>query len=107
MLPPNGIRIGEIASFDPVNRNDKAPLNDDQHIPGTLTLKSGEKLCDVDFVIVATGYHITLPFLRDYHSDNTPATETNGRMLVTDGTQLHNLHKDIFYIPDPSLLFIG
>jgi ACS family pantothenate transporter-like MFS transporter len=28
-------------------------------------------------------------------------------MLVTDGTQLHNLHKDIFYIPDPTLLFIG
>jgi hypothetical protein len=26
---------------------------------------------------------------------------------VTDGTQRHNLHKDIFYIPDPSLIFVG
>lgn len=28
-------------------------------------------------------------------------------VLVTDGTQYHNLHKDIFYINDPTLVFIG
>jgi hypothetical protein len=26
---------------------------------------------------------------------------------VTDGTQFHNLHKDIFYINDPTLVFVG
>lgn len=28
-------------------------------------------------------------------------------VLVTDGTQMHNLHQDIFYIPDPTLSFMG
>ena len=50
---------------------------------------------------------MSLPFLRQYHSDNTPALEASDTVLVTDGTQIHNLHKDIFYIPDPSLIFIG
>jgi hypothetical protein len=26
---------------------------------------------------------------------------------VTDGTQFHNLHKDIFFINDPTLAFVG
>lgn len=50
---------------------------------------------------------MSLPFLQQYHSDNTPVSEANNTVLVTDGTQVHNLHKDIFYIPDPSLIFIG
>lgn len=29
------------------------------------------------------------------------------RVLITDGTQMHNLHRDIFYIPDPTLAFVG
>lgn len=48
-----------------------------------------------------------LPFLRQYHDDGTPVHEANSTVLVTDGTQIHNLHKDIFYIPDPSLILIG
>ena len=36
-----------------------------------------------------------------------PISQANDTILVTDGTQVHNLHKDIFYIPDPTLLFIG
>lgn len=72
-----------------------------------MTLKSGQKLCDLHHIILCTGYHITLPFLPDLHSDITPAEQADTTTLVTDGTQLHNLHKDIFYIPDPSLLFIG
>ncbi|EDO00163.1 hypothetical protein SS1G_03023 [Sclerotinia sclerotiorum 1980 UF-70] len=36
-----------------------------------------------------------------------PRTERVGEFLVTDGTQVHNLHKDIFYIPDPTLAFVG
>jgi ACS family pantothenate transporter-like MFS transporter len=110
-LPANGIRIGELASFDSImtegSQEQEMSLDDRKPIPGTVTLKSGERICDIDYIIVATGYHITLPFLSSYHSDSTPAVDADEKVLVTDGTQLHNLHKDIFYIPDPTLLFIG
>jgi hypothetical protein len=33
--------------------------------------------------------------------------KANGTVLVTNGTQIHNLHKDLFYIPDPTLAFVG
>jgi len=36
-----------------------------------------------------------------------PAAEANDTVLVTDGTQMHNLHMDIFYIPDPTSIFVG
>lgn len=49
----------------------------------------------------------SLPFLKDLHNDELTPEEANDNILVTDGRQIHNLHKDIFYIPDPSLIFIG
>lgn len=48
------------------------------------------------------------PFLKQYHADSLSMEQTTPEVLVTaDGTQVHNLHKDIFYIPDPTLAFIG
>lgn len=70
-------------------------------------LKSGQELCGLDKVIICTGYQFTLPFLPNYHDDKLTSGEANETILVTDGTQAHNLHKDIFYIPDPTLAFIG
>jgi hypothetical protein len=70
-------------------------------------LKSGQKLCGIHGIIICTGYHITLPFLQEYHDDETSPADANETVLVTDGTQVHNLHKDIFYIPDPTLVFVG
>lgn len=72
-----------------------------------MTLKSGAKLCDIHHVILCTGYHLTLPFLPQLHSDTTPVDEASDMLVATDGTQFHNLHKDIFYIEDPTLAFIG
>ncbi|KAF2490832.1 hypothetical protein BU16DRAFT_565769 [Lophium mytilinum] len=49
-----------------------------------------------------------LPFLDEYHRDNVPLEEADEKALVTqDGSQLHNLDRDILYIPDPSLAFVG
>ncbi|KAF2084656.1 FAD/NAD(P)-binding domain-containing protein [Saccharata proteae CBS 121410] len=96
-LPPNAKRVSGVASFDMAACA----------IPNAINLTSGQKVCSVDEVILCTGYLVSLPFLRQYHEDDTPATEANDRVLVTDGTQYHNLHKDIFYIPDPSLMFVG
>ncbi|RAL10181.1 putative FAD dependent oxidoreductase [Aspergillus homomorphus CBS 101889] len=105
VLPENGIRIGEVDSFEITSKD--STLSDNQALPLTIHLKSGQKLCEIDDVIICTGYHITLPFLSEFHDDATPADKADETVLVTDGTQVHNLHKDIFYIPDPTLAFVG
>lgn len=72
-----------------------------------MTLVDGRVLEHVDRVIVATGYQFTLPFLPEYHQDDVKPEDADDRILVSDGLQLHNLHQDIFYIPDPTLAFVG
>ena len=76
-------------------------------IPYQVVLRDKRVLSNIHRVIVCTGYLLSLPFLSDYHSDDTPASQASDTVLVTDGSQFHNLHKDIFYIPDPTLTFIG
>ncbi|KAH6639041.1 dimethylaniline monooxygenase [Boeremia exigua] len=106
LLPENAIRVDEVVSFSlPISS--PASLAPSDPIPLTLTLKSGATLCDIHHVILCTGYHLTLPFLSQYHADSTPVDEADEEVLVTDGTMFHNLHRDIFYIPDPSLAFVG
>ncbi|KAF7594618.1 hypothetical protein BBP40_008708 [Aspergillus hancockii] len=105
MLPENGVRIGEISHFE--LPNDESVISNDEHLPLTIHLKSGQKLCGIDSVIICTGYHIALPFLPKYHNDEIAPENADENILVTDGTQVHNLHKDVFYIPDPTLAFIG
>ncbi len=34
-------------------------------------------------------------------------TRSENEVLVTDGDSVHNLYRDVFYIPDPTLTFIG
>ena len=110
LLPGNGVRISDIELFEtpPVADQDN-DLNFDplDPIPYQVILRDKRVLSDIHHVIVCTGYHLSLPFLSDYHSDGTPASQASDTVLVTDGTQFHNLHRDIFYIPDPTLTFIG
>jgi hypothetical protein len=59
-------------------------------------------------VVVATGYITSYPFLPELHSDTTPITGAGEGIVVTsDGEMAHNLHRDIFYIGDPTLAFVG
>lgn len=99
LLPQIASRVAEVASYEPPSKN--------QTKPGTVTLKDGQILAGIDRVIVSTGYHFALPFLQELHSDSTPLNQASDTVLVTNGTQIHNLHKDIFYIPDPTLAFVG
>ena len=106
-LPANATRIGAIRSFDVVP-NMKSQAGARASIPASITLQDGRKLCGIDHVILCTGYMISYPFLRHLHSDNTLGHEADDEILVTaEGNMIHNLHKDIFYIPDPSLAFVG
>ncbi|TGO50225.1 hypothetical protein BCON_0188g00050 [Botryotinia convoluta] len=97
-LPPSAKRVGECVSFEFETSNEGR---------GVAHLKDGTTLGDIDKVIICTGYHISYPFLHPYHNDLISPAEANETVLVTDGTQVHNLHKDIFYIPDPTLAFVG
>jgi ACS family pantothenate transporter-like MFS transporter len=108
-LPKNATRVDAIASFelDPSRATSEHRLGSTEPIPGTIVLKSGLRLSDIHRIILCTGYHFCLPFLQDYHEDDTPIEDASDTVLVTDGTQLHNLHEDIFYIPDRTLAFIG
>ncbi|CAG7936280.1 unnamed protein product [Penicillium olsonii] len=101
-LPANGRRIGEIKEFK-VSASDLPT----EHLPLTAHLKSGETVGEVDIIILCTGYQLAFPFLEQLNDHSLSATEADETVLVTDGTQIHNLHKDIFYIPDPTLLFVG
>ncbi|KAL2061864.1 hypothetical protein VTL71DRAFT_7242 [Oculimacula yallundae] len=98
-VPPNTERVAGVSSFEIPE-----PGLD---VPGTITLTDGTILTGVDKVIIATGYLFALPFLVELHDDSLTPEEANDTILVTDGTQIHNLHKDIFYIPDPTLTFVG
>lgn len=106
LLPDNGARVSGIRSFSPLTSTDAQETSQDA-IPGTVTLTDGTTLCNIHRVILATGYHSSLPFLRPFHADNLTSAEADDRILITDGLQTHNLHKDIFYIPDPTLAFVG
>jgi len=89
----------------------------EEPVPGTVTFKDGRTLTSIHHVILATGYVVSYPFLPHLTSDTIPArspdhtnnTKSVGNNLVVtaEGVVTHNLHKDIFYIPDPTLAFVG
>ncbi|EXJ92623.1 hypothetical protein A1O3_01175 [Capronia epimyces CBS 606.96] len=107
MLPENATRVAEIASFSPLPEDIDGSGSGSGPIPGTVTLVDGQVLENIDRVIVATGYLFTLPFAPQYHRDDLSPQEADDKVLITDGLQMHNLHDDIFYIPDPTLAFVG
>lgn len=54
----------------------------------------------IDTVIYCTGYLYSFPFLFSYvhHTDTD---------LISDGVRIRNLYRQLFYIHDPSIAFIG
>ena len=104
MLLDNGARVDGIKEFELSDASELAP---DGSIPGRVKLQSGRTLCNIHQVIVCTGYHVSLPFMRQYHADGVGAEDADEEVIVTTGQVTHNLHKDIWYIPDPTLAFIG
>jgi MFS transporter, ACS family, pantothenate transporter len=111
LLPENAHRIRGIESFNlstqPKCLESNEILDETQNIPQTVTLVDGTILDNIDRVLICTGYHCSFPFLKDYHQDSVRPEEVDETTLVTNGEQVHNLHKDIFYIPDPTLSFVG
>ncbi|KAJ5626213.1 Dimethylaniline monooxygenase N-oxide-forming [Penicillium lagena] len=100
-LPKNATRIEQVASFE-MDSTDTA----ETHLPLTVRLKSGQTLNNIDRIVLCTGYQMVLPFLPEFTDHGEPVASPDS-VIVTDGTQFHNLHHDIFYIPDPTLAFVG
>ncbi|KAK6008143.1 hypothetical protein QM012_000046 [Aureobasidium pullulans] len=105
MLPDNCTRIGAIAGFSPLAST--AELENEDMLPCNVILASGDTINEIHHIILATGYHMSYPFLSHLHADILLPEQASDTTLVTTGQVTHNLHKDIFYIPDPTLAFIG
>lgn len=107
LLPPNSERVGGLQEFR-LDEGKAVDHDGTEPIPGTIHLADGRILTDIHQVILASGYQTTYPFLKGLESDTIPAEEADERILITaDKCVTHNLHKDIFYIPDPTLSFVG
>ncbi|KAM0544549.1 hypothetical protein ACHAPJ_011766 [Fusarium lateritium] len=108
-LPALTQAVGEVKAMEFSSK--AAPdgtLSPDQPIPGRVVIKDGTVLEDVHVVIVATGYLTTYPFLKGLQSDVMDRDNADESIVITsDASMVHNLHKDIFYIPDPTLAFVG
>lgn len=110
VLPPNAIRVARVERFvTPETKiKEESTFGNDQPIPGSVILTDGTVLQDIHQVVIATGYIVSYPFLPQLHSDTTVDANPDDELVVTsDGVMTHNLHKDIFYINDPTLAFIG
>lgn len=110
MLPPGVVRVAEVERF--VLRGgpygDKEQLRNAESVPGFVILKDGQILDDIHQVVLATGYITSYPFLPQLHSDTAAITAAGDGLVVTsDGAMAHNLHRDIFFINDPTLAFVG
>jgi hypothetical protein len=108
LLPEGVVRVPEVLEF--VSRGHTIDGRHTDHkgpAPGVVVLEDGRVL-EVDHVICATGYHRSYPFLAHLHSDSVPNAEASEELLVaSEGDMAHNLHRDIFYINDPTLAFVG
>lgn len=108
------IQCYEVASSVEVSRRHKQPI--DSVLSDAMVLrpeivridpKSGKvdfrdgETGNYDAAIFCTGYKYSLPFLEKF------SNAAEFPLIDSEGRQVHNLYKDIFYIGDPTLAFVG
>lgn len=97
-LPEGVTRVAEVRGF--VLPDGPSTIRDVK-----IELEDGESLSDIDTIYFSTGYQYSFPFLPQLHRD--PGTLRTPDALVECGDNVLNLYRDVFYIPDPSLAFVG
>ena len=103
-LPSTAHRVAGITGLE---TNERLRSNGAQ-LPVLVKFTDGSKHDGFDHIIMATGYITSYPFLPDMHADDIRKEEADDRVIVTmEGDMNHNLYKDIFYIEDPSIAFVG
>ncbi|ODQ68691.1 FAD/NAD(P)-binding domain-containing protein [Nadsonia fulvescens var. elongata DSM 6958] len=65
----------------------------------TIFLNDGTVLKDIDSIVYCTGYMFSLPYMKSYFDGKNA--------IITTGGRLNKIYKQIFYIPDPTLAFVG
>ena len=104
LIPDNVHRIPEITEFRTVE--DASDIS-----KAIICLTDGTTITGIDHIIFCTGYRFSLPFLTDYEaSESRDISLSNGHLpapIISDGLQLHNLHRDMLYVQDPTLAFMG
>ncbi|KAK7981663.1 hypothetical protein PG988_003901 [Apiospora saccharicola] len=77
----------------------------------TRVLADNTRLRNIHHVVLGTGYLSSYPFLAGpphLQAPDIPLDQAGHQTIITaDGCVTHNLHKDIFYLPDPTLAFVG
>jgi cation diffusion facilitator CzcD-associated flavoprotein CzcO len=95
-------RVGSVDRFVPGEGHEGAGAR------GSIILSDGEVIPGIDIVVLCTGYITSYPFLGDLQNPAVSKEEADDEVVITsDGCTTHNLHRDLFYIPDPSLVFVG
>ncbi|WVQ72197.1 hypothetical protein IAR50_001743 [Cryptococcus sp. DSM 104548] len=101
---PNAEQVPEIKRFLPPKTG--AGIEE-----GEIELTDGRIITGVDGIIFTTGFQYSFPFLPSFHHDHTLTSPSPAGAqvtpIITDGDGVLNLYRDVFYIPDPSLTFLG
>ncbi|VVT57654.1 uncharacterized protein SAPINGB_P005803 [Magnusiomyces paraingens] len=96
---PRILDVPTISEYKPETK--EIVLNESQD-KDTYPREYPKVLTDVDVVLYCTGYLYTYPFLKTYMEPGNPDS-----VLQSTGERLHRVYENIFYIPDPSLSFVG
>ncbi|KAL7419272.1 hypothetical protein Q5752_006109 [Cryptotrichosporon argae] len=102
-IVPSGEALPEIRRF-------RAPAPGEPLEAATVELADGRTLTGLSLVLFATGYQYSYPFFPQFHRDpalGPPDDATKDALLITDGGGVLNLYRDVFYIRDPTLAFLG
>ncbi|GME83120.1 unnamed protein product [Ambrosiozyma monospora] len=92
---PSNMADIKIPGVEEIDRIAKYDFENDR----TVITDSGVKLSGIDVVIFCTGYLYTIPFLKSYLDGETA--------VLTNGDQIRYVYKQLFYIPDPTLIHAG
>ncbi|KAM3505174.1 hypothetical protein MY10362_003118 [Beauveria mimosiformis] len=103
VLPKNATRVSEVVAIGIESQLESMT----DGLPFSVDLKSGSTISGIDKIIICTGYQFTFPFLPQFNDDRVEPAAAGDGVLITDGGQVHNLHRDIFYMADPTLTFVG
>ncbi|ORX90129.1 FAD/NAD(P)-binding domain-containing protein [Basidiobolus meristosporus CBS 931.73] len=107
LMPKKTQRVGAVKEIRFSKESPKDPRK------AVIKFQDGKSITGVDQIIICTGYVFNFHFLEELHDDPHINATRGGRapspdkVLVTGGDQVFNLHKDIFYIPNPTLSFVG
>ncbi|KAK7959171.1 uncharacterized protein PG986_004025 [Apiospora aurea] len=75
------------------------PIKKFHHKAGTIEFENGKRIAHIDKVIYCTGYHYSHEFIRRGVRAKEP--------LHSEGFRIDGLWKHMFWIEEPSLVFIG